>query len=200
MKLLIDGYNLMHAVNLPPAKVGPDALRKLRQRFLNELAHALGPLEASQTVVVFDAAEPPKNLPRETRHKGMTVLFAAGDEDADARMESLIAKHSAPKGLVVVSSDHRVQRAALRRKAKAIGADDFWTKIHNRSKQPPVPDPARDAPGKNPVLSAEESAYWQEAFRDVVEDSQTREALRGADFVPTDEEIARIKREVDDEA
>lgn len=197
MRLLIDGYNLMHAVNLPATKVAPQELRKLRQRFLNALADALGPLEASQAVVVFDSTDAPKNLPRETRHKGMTVLFAANDEDADARMEALIAKHSAPKSLLVVSSDHRVQRAGKRRKAQVLGADDFWTKIHKPKKKSP-PIPAKQAETQK-ALSAEESAFWQETFRDVVDDPQTRRELRGADFVPTDEEIARIEREVEGE-
>jgi predicted RNA-binding protein with PIN domain len=195
MRILIDGYNLMHAVNLPPGKLGPQVLRKLRRGFLNALAAALGPIDAAQTTIVFDATRAPENLPRETQHKGITVIFAAEDDSADDRLEALIAQHSAPKTLTVVSSDRRVRRAAQRRKAQALGADEFWTKIHGRPKREAPPP---EAPPET-SLTAEEAAYWLETFREVAEDPATHEALRPADFVPTEEEIARIEREVEEE-
>ena len=65
MRLLIDGYNLMYAVGLLGKRLGPDGFRKVRQRFLNDLADALGAVEAHQTTVVFDAAAPPDNVPSE---------------------------------------------------------------------------------------------------------------------------------------
>jgi predicted RNA-binding protein with PIN domain len=197
MRILIDGYNLMHAVNLPSTEVGPQVMRKLRRAFLNDLAAALGPVDAAQTVVVFDATNAPEHLPKESQHKGLTVIFAAEDESADDRLEALIGQHSAPKTLTVVSSDRRVRQAAQRRRAQALGADEFWTKIHARPKRP-VPPP-HPRPQQTP-LTPEESAYWMETFREVVEDPATHEALRPADFVPTDEEIARIEREVEEES
>src|SRR5438093_12747477 len=109
MRTLIDGYNLMHAVGLLGRRFGPDGFRRARLRFLNDLAAALGPVEAHQTTIVFDAAAPPEHAPRESTHKGLTVLFAVGDENADERIELLIAQHSAPKSLTVVSSAHRVR-------------------------------------------------------------------------------------------
>src|SRR3954467_12446391 len=104
MRTLIDGYNLMYALGLLGKRLGPDGFRKVRTRFLNDLAAALGAVEAHQTTVVFDAADPPGHLPRESTFKGITVVFAVDDDDADERIERLIAAHSAPKGLTVVSS------------------------------------------------------------------------------------------------
>src|SRR3954470_14985209 len=76
MRLLIDGYNLMYALGLMGRRFGPEGFRQVRTRFLNDLAAALDPLEAHQTTVVFDAAEPPDHVPHELRHQGLTVLFA----------------------------------------------------------------------------------------------------------------------------
>src|SRR5262245_33109940 len=103
MRLLIDGYNLMFAKGLAGGPPGPDAFRKARARFLNQLADALGPVEAHLTTVVFDASHPPEELPRQTTYKGMTIVFAVDDDDADERIERLIAEHTAPKSLTVVS-------------------------------------------------------------------------------------------------
>jgi len=200
MRTLIDGYNLMFAIGLMERKFGPDGFRKVRQRFLNDLAAALDPVEAHQTTIVFDANDPPPAVPSQLRHKGLTVIFAVGDEDADSRLEHLIAHHSAPKGLTLVSSDHRVRDAARRRKAQVVTAEEFWERIKRpRRPKTPTPPPTAEERGRREGLSAAESAYWMAAFGALEAEPETRQALRSADFVPTDEEIARIIREVERE-
>jgi predicted RNA-binding protein with PIN domain len=206
MRLLIDGYNVMYAGGLigGEKRLGPDGLRKVRHRFLNDLADALGPLEASQTTVVFDASKAPDDVPREVPHKGLTVVFAVDVEDADTRIEQLIAAHSHPKVLTVVSSDRRVRQAASRRKARAVTAEAFWSELDARksaSKRggrdrnlPPAPAP------HSSELSPEESAYWLREFRDLDQQLETREALAPDAAMLTDEEIARIEREVERES
>lgn len=201
MRTLIDGYNLMYAIGLMGRKFGPDGFRKVRHRFLNDLAAALDPVEAHQTTVVFDANDPPPDAPRQSRHKGLTVIFAVGDEDADSRLEHLIAHHSAPKGLTLVSSDHRVRDAGRRRKAKVVTAEEFWERIRSPRKPKTIaPPPTAEERGRREGLSPTESAYWMATFGALDEEPETRRALRSADFVPTDEEIARIIREVDRES
>src|SRR5690348_1920712 len=101
MRLLIDGYNLMHAAGRMSRRFGPDGLRRARHRFLNDLAAALGPERAGQATVVFDASSLPLNQAPESSHKGMTVIYAIEDDDADTRIEWLIARDSAPRSLTV---------------------------------------------------------------------------------------------------
>jgi predicted RNA-binding protein with PIN domain len=199
MRLLIDGYNVLHAVAEVPVRLGPDGLRRLRHRFLNDLAHRLGPVEAAAATVVFDAHDPPEDRPRRTTHKGMTVLFATGEEGADAGIEALIAQHSAPKTLTVVSSDRRIRQAATRRRARVVTADEFWASLSSR-RRAASPEPERPGAGQPPgALAPAESAYWQEQFRDVLDSPEAREVGRRAEFLPSDEEIARIEREVTEE-
>src|ERR1700712_1360407 len=123
MRILIDGYNLMFAGGLLGKKFGPRGFRQVRNRFLNDLADTLGPLDARQTTVVFDAASAPADLPHSSTHKGLSVVYAVDNESADERIEELIAGHSVPKSLTVVSSDRRIRLAASRRKALAVTAD-----------------------------------------------------------------------------
>jgi uncharacterized protein len=200
MRLLIDGYNLMYAVGLLGKRFGPDGFRKVRQRFLNDLADALGSVEAHQTTVVFDAAAPPDGSPRELVHKGITVLFAVEDDGADSRIERLIAGHSAPKMLTVVSSDHRIRQAATRRKARVEMADAFWSRLQERRSKPQAAPPlSPEERARLHGLAPEKSQEWLETFRHVADEPDAREALGSDDFVPTDEEIARIEREVEEE-
>jgi predicted RNA-binding protein with PIN domain len=201
MRILIDGYNLMYAVGLMGRRFGPDGFRKARLRFLNDLAAALDPLEAHQTTVVFDAADPPDHVPHEARHKGLTVLFAVDDESADERIEWLITHHSAPKTLTVVSTDHRLRVAATRRRARAVTADDFWAELLARRgrKSAAPPPPSAEERAREIGLSAAESEFWLDAFADLADEPETREALRGDRPHITDEDIARIEREVREE-
>ncbi len=201
MRTLIDGYNLMFADGLPAKRPGTDVFRKARQRFLDKLARGLGPFEASQTTVVFDATDHPANLPAVTMYKGMTILFAVDDDDADARIERLIAEHSAPKTLRVVSTDRRIRTATSRRKARAMTADEFLVSLDERKPQKPIPSPPLAASGpRDRPLSPQESAYWLEAFGGLDDEPDVRELSRPDPFRPTEAEIAAIEREVDEES
>jgi predicted RNA-binding protein with PIN domain len=200
MRTLIDGYNLMHARGLMTGRFGPDGLRKARHRFLVDLAAALDPVEAKGTTIVFDAADPPADRPDRQAMKGMEILFAVGDESADARIEALIAAHSAPKSLTVVSSDHRVRIAAERRRARVVTSDAFLSDLDDRKARKgriAPPKPAADGRERGP--SKAEAAYWMAEFADLAADPELADSLRASDFVPTDEEIARIAREFRDE-
>jgi predicted RNA-binding protein with PIN domain len=201
MRWLIDGYNLMHAQGaLPGKEIGREAFRRKRRRFLNELASALGSQRALETMVVFDASAPPQDFGLETTYKGLSVVFAVGDENADARIERLIAEHSAPRSLTVVSSDRRIRRASARRRAISLSADEFLDELDryrsqsDRAKagQAPVPDDSEP-------LSPSESEHWRQAFQDLDASPEISEAFTPDAPLLTDAEIAEIEREIDQE-
>ncbi|MBX6311419.1 MAG: NYN domain-containing protein [Isosphaeraceae bacterium] len=200
MHLLIDGYNLMHARGLLGRRFGPDGFRKVRHRFLNELAAALGPIAAHQTTIVFDASQPPEHRPGQASHKGLTVVYAVGDESADDRIERLIAAHSAPKTLTVVSSDHRIRQAAARRHAITLTADAFLDLLESRQrrKRSERTGGAKEQ-SRRESPSPQEAEEWLEVFGHLEDDPETRAAFQRDPFLPTDEEIARIEREVAEE-
>ena len=162
MTLLVDGYNLLNSVGIVGRGVRGSSLQRSRIALLNFLAQSLQQAEIRRTTVVFDAAEAPPGLPRLFEHRGLTVRFAAGYPDADMLIEELIRSDSAPRRLTVVSSDHGVQRAARRRKAKAVDSDVWYARLlDRRRRQQSMPA----APGKPRVpLLAEEIERWLEEF------------------------------------
>ncbi len=132
MTLVIDGYNLLHASGILGRGVGPGGLERSRTALLNFLAESLEPGELPGTTVVFDAREAPPGLPRVVQHRGITVRFADPGGDADTLIEELIRADSSPRRLVVVSSDHRLQRAARRRRARPIDSDRWYADVLRR--------------------------------------------------------------------
>lgn len=117
MWLLIDGYNVVAPVAAPGRIPDPNWLHRERMRLLDRLADHIDPNTRRRTCVVFDAANPPPGRPSRFEHASIDVRFAVDHAEADDLIEELIAAHSAPKRLTVVSSDRRIRDAASRRGA-----------------------------------------------------------------------------------
>ena len=204
MRWLIDGYNVMHAGGRLGPKLSREGFRRARRRFLDELSAALGPQAARQTTVVFDASVHPGDFALDAHYRGLGILFALGDENADARIEQLIAADADPRTLTVVSSDRRIRQAAVRRRTRSLTADQYWERIDDlkeRSRikaktEVPVATTPRD---RQPQPVADESAHWLEAFRDVDDLPEIQQALAPNRALLTDAEIAEIEREVERE-
>ena len=202
MRLLIDGYNVMHAAGLMARRFGPDGLRRTRHRFLNELVDSLGPERSSQMTVVFDAHSLPINQAAETTHKGARVVFAIDEDEADERIEWLIERHPAPKSLTVVSSDRRLRRAATRRRATSVTADDFLDELDvlrapRPSRGPVAPTAEERARFEGP--SVEEAEAWAREFEARI-DAVAFDAEPAPDLPTwTDEDLLRVAREVAEE-
>ncbi|MBI2826460.1 MAG: NYN domain-containing protein [Planctomycetia bacterium] len=163
MSLVIDGYNLMHAAGIIGRGVGPGSLARSRLAVLNFVAESVEPAELPGTTVVFDARSAPPGLPRELSHRGLSVRFASGYESADELIEELIQRDSAPRRLTVVSSDHRLHRAARRRKAQAIDSDRWYAQMIEQRKARRRPA-AVQKPYAAPT--AGEVEYWLSRFTD----------------------------------
>jgi predicted RNA-binding protein with PIN domain len=128
MKILVDGYNLLHASGVFGGARGPRGFEASRQALLDTLALLLGD-ERNHTTVVFDAADAPPGLPDRSRHDGIEVVFARHHPSADALIEELIETHHAPGHLTVVSADNRVIAAARRRRAKAVPSGTWFAEL-----------------------------------------------------------------------
>jgi len=164
MFLLIDGYNLLHATDLFGEGPGLGSFQRSREALMAFLAASLSDTERVQTTIVFDATEAPSGLPSHYTVEGMQVVYARDYPDADTLLEEMIEDHRAPRGVLVVSSDHRVQRAARRRGAKFIDSDRWYAELWQRridlrrNQEKAIPE--------KPVgqLTADEIAYWVEQF------------------------------------
>jgi len=163
MRILVDGYNLAHASGILARNIGPGTLQKARDGLVGFLAASLTEKERPATTLIFDAKDAPPDVPNEHVCEGIRVVYALGYATADALIEELIGQDSVPRQLVVVSSDLRIQRAARRRRATAIGSEQWYADLSRRR---------RDSLGKKNVSAEKPDApssdaeveYWLKVF------------------------------------
>jgi hypothetical protein len=163
MSLLIDGYNLLHVTGIVGRGIGPGSLQRSRLALVNFVAESLDPEDLPRTTIIFDAHNAPAGLPHVIQHAGISVRFAAGYETADKLIEELIRVDSAPRRLVVVSSDHEIQRAARRRRAKAIDSDVWYAELVRARRERNEASGATLARPHVPLLE-EDVNYWLRQF------------------------------------
>ncbi|MCP4080024.1 MAG: hypothetical protein GY819_16060 [Planctomycetaceae bacterium] len=134
--IIIDGYNLLHVVGILGSSIGPGTLERARNTLLGILAKHLDAGTRKRTTLVFDSGE--KNLPNRFTSHDVLVEFANEYANADELINLLIRKHSAPKQLTVVSSDHQIQRVASARGATPMDSDlwlDSLTQFPDKARQ-----------------------------------------------------------------
>jgi predicted RNA-binding protein with PIN domain len=176
MRYLLDGYNLLHAMGLLAGKVGPHGLEKARLALLGRLLGDHGSAAAGVRVV-FDASRAPPDAVPEEHYQGIHIFYAL-DGEADDVIETLIHHDATPRTLTVVSDDHRIQRAARRRRCPCLGCLEYLDQMERlRQRKPDWPD----APAKPQGVSEAEAQHWLREFADLADDPMIREAL-GPDF------------------
>jgi predicted RNA-binding protein with PIN domain len=159
---LIDGYNLWWNTG----EFGPDnddgTLQGARDSLANWLITTLPANLRKKTVLVFDAKNPPPNRGFLFDRSGLAIHFAVGYPDADTLMEEYIRIHHAPRNLTVVTSDHRIQRAAKRKRATAMDADRWARQIQHQFQA--TDDKQANTAKPNPALSDHEVIGWMKGF------------------------------------
>jgi len=118
-------------------------------------------------MIVFDASGNCRRGQNEERYRGLIVRFAQQYPDADTLLEQLIAQHTSPKQLTVVSSDHRVQRAAHHRRAKFIDSEKWYAQLCRRlraARQAAKQEGTDVAREGEDTLNAAEVSDWLRAF------------------------------------
>lgn len=167
-------------------------MERCRSQLNRELISRLSTDVTSQAVIVYDAFESYSDVNRRQLLDGLVILYAPKGTDADSEIERLLLKHSVPKRVLVVSSDHRLHKAAARRRARCVDSEEFWTQLtadseaqpHSPFIRPPEPLRKTDDPGDDIVeelqrfaenaVRSQELEIVEEAGADVFDDDYLR--------------------------
>ncbi|VAX39947.1 hypothetical protein MNBD_PLANCTO02-1642 [hydrothermal vent metagenome] len=162
--LIIDGYNLMHAAGMARLQYGRGDLERCRNAFINLLSLAISEEQAARTIMVFDAFGAPDNVSRKYLIAGMTILFASPGSDADTAIEEMIADHSSPRQVLIVSSDHRIQKAARKRRAQSMDSDVFLLELEKLAEKRKKQGEALPPQKFGHRITELETDYWLDEF------------------------------------
>jgi uncharacterized protein len=152
---IIDGHNLLHTIIKLDELFKPVTDIQMC-RIINGFLKLIG-----QTgELIFDGSGPREKNAYENLSL-LEVFFAGAETDADTLIENKIKADSAPKRLIIVSSDRRLRKAALIRKAVSIKSDEFWVALN---KQIEKKRPASEPGGKRQGLTESETSHWLKIF------------------------------------
>ena len=97
--------------------------------------------------------------------------FAPKDQSADDWIETLIDQHAAPRSLIVVSNDMRLQTAAQRAGARGWSHEELLDFVERRHK--PAEDSASEV--RPSELTPDEKQRWLKEFEHLESDPALRE-------------------------
>jgi uncharacterized protein len=152
---IIDGHNLLHTINKLDELFEPVTDIQLC-RIINNFLKLTG----QKGELVFDGTGPRDKNAFENL-SNLEIFFSNIGTDADSIIEDKIKADTAPKRLLIVSSDRRLRKAAHARKAASIKSDEFWVFLDKElNKKRPKKEPG----GKRQGLSEGETQKWLEIF------------------------------------
>jgi predicted RNA-binding protein with PIN domain len=170
MRILIDGYNLLFQSGLGGRAGGPGWIHRARDQLLEFLHEHLVDYWATGTTIVFDKSQGKVPQHDSQTERGLKIMFAMEHPEADDLIEELILAHTSPKSLIVVSSDLRVRRRAMTRRALSLDSETFLRKLEDGQfmLRPHESDRSvGDAIEEDLPLTDNEVQFWLREFGDL---------------------------------
>ena len=133
MPLIVDTWNVLLATDGTP-----DAAAWLDIRGLVDLI-SRSRFRAETARLVCDGAPTAASASIPAGRRGIEILYSGAGREADALIEDLIDRDSAPGRLTVVSSDRRIRRAARRRRCRSLTSAAFLHTILGDAARPRQP-------------------------------------------------------------
>ncbi|MEM9065610.1 MAG: NYN domain-containing protein [Planctomycetota bacterium] len=154
--LLIDTYNVLQTTGvLPPELAGPEpedlALLLAQSRYRDW-----------EIRLICDGTRP---RGAKTPKKGrLRAIYAGPGVEADSRIEEMITKSTAPKRLLIVSSDHRIRKAASKRRCRWLDSMGFLDQLAADAKAGPERPTGKPGFTRKVPLDPAEVRRWADEF------------------------------------
>lgn len=155
MPLIIDGYNLLRTVE----KFDPEGPRVSDAGMCRAISDYLR-LTCQKGEIIFDGVGPPDKSVFNNVHY-LEIIFSGTGRDADSIIIDKIERNTAPRNLIVVSSDRELRNAAASRQAVPVKSDVFWMQlVKELERKRAVPEPREKQTGISSGLADE----WMKLF------------------------------------
>ncbi|MGI9014217.1 MAG: NYN domain-containing protein [Phycisphaerales bacterium] len=156
MPLVVDAYNVLHVTGvLHPDRAGVEV------EDLVELIHN-SRYRKEDVCLICDGERRMREAENQTNQTGhLRVIYAGAGRSADDQIELMIDRSSAPRRLIIVTSDLRLVRAAKRRRCKQLRSDVFLAQLERDAHRQVG---SRTARRHSERLSDAEVRYWLRVF------------------------------------
>ena len=154
MPFIIDGYNLLRSVQgyEEYASYDEEMLCRVLSEYLKRVRN--------QGQIIFDGIGPPDKSGL-GGIENLEVYFSGEDLEADDVIEDKIISSSAPKNLIIITSDREIRIAASHRKCTSVPSDIFWLSLTEQlEKKLPIREPKEKREG----ITEKETEDWMDEF------------------------------------
>ncbi len=161
-RLIVDGYNLIHALPELARLIDTDLLRA-RDRLVAHLSE-FAAVRNIEVTVVFDGRGP-QFVPHDpSRVAGVEVVFSRPPHDADQTIIALLRRNTRPRSVTIVTSD-----ASLARSARDYGAKTTSSRAFVRLLAAPgrrnTSRGEREGSSDKPEMTPGDLAEWEEYLK-----------------------------------
>lgn len=161
MQYIFDGHNLLFAVRGSGEQFASLSVEATTQ-FLCHILEEYLILKKSRGILFYDG-EGPMDKQFFNGFSRLNVEFSGDYYEADDFVEGEIEASSAPKQLIVVSSDRKIRNTARRRRATSLASLDFWFDVIKEIDKPKakIKEPAAKRQG----ITSSEVSYWMKYLK-----------------------------------
>ncbi|MHB0866466.1 MAG: NYN domain-containing protein [Thermoleophilia bacterium] len=134
MIYIIDGYNVMHAIEDGAGIAATDLEEKRRDFVESVVGHAA--ISGDEVIVVFDSTAAKTPQSRRVPRTGVTLYFASATESADIIIGKLVQEylHNTRERIKVVSGDWEVQKGAMQSRVERAAPRHYIADLKNIAK------------------------------------------------------------------
>jgi predicted RNA-binding protein with PIN domain len=118
-RLIVDGYNVIHAWQSLKRLISTASLEAARDELVRRLA-VIGMISGEEVTVVFDAHHSKAMSNSEETIDGVRVIFTRRGHSADHSIERLAYQASQSGGVITVATSDRFQRDLVRGMGGAV--------------------------------------------------------------------------------
>ncbi len=156
LQILIDGYNLIHAIRALADQTGAPFDPEAERRSLLSLLHTFRHRTGARIHVVFDGSKSGYKYGYTRNDGGIDVTFSSPDESADHVLMTWLEESHHPKSILLVTGDRQIVKVARRRKAPVSGSYEFAQEVDRILSRKRKPEP----PEKYRGVSKTEADQW----------------------------------------
>ena len=127
MHLIIDGYNVMHA--LPLEKEWPGKVSMDRRAFFIEKVRIYLGARSHRATLVFDGAKGGDDMGGHETHGRLEVRYSRRGEEADDVIKRMIVESGNPREVLVVSSDKGISGYVRSLGASTAGSHELINRL-----------------------------------------------------------------------